>query len=29
MLQDLAWQAIDDLTRAQLAMFHALGDHAA
>jgi hypothetical protein len=26
MLRDLAWQAIDDLTRAQLAMFHALGD---
>jgi hypothetical protein len=28
MLQDPAWQAIDDLTRAQLAMFHALGNHA-
>jgi hypothetical protein len=28
MLQDPAWQAIDDLTRAQLTMFHALGDHA-
>jgi hypothetical protein len=28
MLQDPAWQAIDDLTRAQLAMFHSLGDHA-
>jgi hypothetical protein len=28
MLQHLALPAIDDLTRAQLAMFHALGDHA-
>jgi hypothetical protein len=28
MLQDPAWQAIDHLTRAQLAMFRALGDHA-
>jgi hypothetical protein len=26
MLQDPAWQATDALTRAQLAMFHALGD---
>ena len=26
MLRDLAWQATDDLTRAQLAMFLALGD---
>jgi hypothetical protein len=28
MLQNPAWQAVDDLTRAQLAMFHTLGDHA-
>jgi hypothetical protein len=28
MLQHLALPAIDNLTRAQLAMFHALGDHA-
>jgi hypothetical protein len=28
MLQDPAWQAIDDLIRSQLAMFHSLGDHA-
>jgi hypothetical protein len=28
MLQNPAWQTIDDLTRAQLAMFHALGDRA-
>jgi hypothetical protein len=28
MLRDPAWQETDDLTRAQLAMFHALGDHA-
>jgi hypothetical protein len=26
MLRDLAWQPTDDLTRAQLAMFHSLGD---
>jgi hypothetical protein len=26
MLRDRAWQATDDLTRAQLMMFHALGD---
>ena len=26
MLRNLAWQATDTLTRAQLAMFHALGD---
>jgi hypothetical protein len=26
MLQNLAWQAFDTLTRAQLAMFNALGD---
>ncbi len=26
MLQNLAWQATDELTRAQLAMFHAAGD---
>lgn len=26
MLQSLAWQATDELTRAQLAMFHGLGD---
>ena len=26
MLKNLAWQATDELTRAQLAMFHALGD---
>lgn len=26
MLRNLAWQATDDLTRAQLALFHALGD---
>jgi len=26
MLRNLTWQATDDLTRAQLAMFHALGD---
>lgn len=26
MLQNLAWQATDALTRAQLAMFHGLGD---
>jgi hypothetical protein len=26
MLQNLAWQATDELTRAQLAMFHGLGD---
>jgi hypothetical protein len=26
MLRNLAWQKIDDLTRVQLAMFHALGD---
>ncbi len=26
MLRNLAWQKIDDLTRAQLAMFHALSD---
>ena len=26
MLENLAWQATDTLTRAQLAMFHALGD---
>ena len=26
MLRNLAWQATDDLTRAQLAMFHAVGD---
>jgi hypothetical protein len=28
MLQHLALPAIDNLTRAQLAMFHSLGDHA-
>jgi hypothetical protein len=26
MLRNLAWQATDDLTRTQLAMFHMLGD---
>jgi len=26
MLRNLAWQATDDLTRAQLAVFHGLGD---
>ncbi|MDR3532140.1 MAG: hypothetical protein P4L90_16515 [Rhodopila sp.] len=26
MLRNLAWQATDELTRAQLAMFHTLGD---
>jgi hypothetical protein len=26
MLRNLAWQATDDLTRVQLAMFHGLGD---
>jgi hypothetical protein len=26
MLQNLTWQTTDDLTRAQLAMIHALGD---
>jgi hypothetical protein len=26
MLRNLAWQKFDDVTRAQLAMFHALGD---
>ena len=26
MLRNLAWQATDDLTRAQLVMFHAVGD---
>jgi hypothetical protein len=26
MLRNLAWQATDNLTRAQLTMFHALGD---
>ncbi len=26
MLRNLAWQATDTMTRAQLAMFHALGD---
>ncbi len=26
MLRDRPWQSTDDLTRAQLAMFHALGD---
>jgi hypothetical protein len=26
MLRNLAWQATDEMTRAQLAMFHALGD---
>jgi hypothetical protein len=26
MLRNLTWQATDDLTRAQLAMFHSLGD---
>ena len=26
MLRNLAWQATDDLTRAQLAMFQAVGD---
>ncbi len=28
MLQNMAWHAIDGLTRAQLAMFHALSDDA-
>jgi hypothetical protein len=28
MLRNLAWQATDNLTRAQLAMFHTLGDEA-
>lgn len=29
MLRNLAWQATDDLTRAQLAIFHALGEQIA